>query len=94
MSPVIEITDLSKSFGTVRALDHLDLTVERGEVHSFLGPNGAGKTTALRVLLGRCAPTPAPPASWTPTRGATSRRCTGGSRTCPATSRCGPTYRR
>jgi ABC-2 type transport system ATP-binding protein len=52
MSPVIEITDLSKSFGAVRALDHLDLTVERGEVHGFLGPNGAGKTTTLRVLLG------------------------------------------
>ncbi|MDO8106469.1 ABC transporter ATP-binding protein [Isoptericola sp. b441] len=52
MSPVIEIHDLSKSFGTVRALDHLDLTVERGEVHGFLGPNGAGKTTTLRVLLG------------------------------------------
>ncbi|MCB2174226.1 MAG: ABC transporter ATP-binding protein [Actinomycetales bacterium] len=52
MSPVIEITDLSKAFGAVRALDHLDLTVERGEVHGFLGPNGAGKTTTLRVLLG------------------------------------------
>ncbi|HQY34503.1 ABC transporter ATP-binding protein [Actinotalea sp.] len=52
MTPVIEIHDLTKTFGAVRALDHLDLTVEAGEVHGFLGPNGAGKTTTLRVLLG------------------------------------------
>ncbi len=52
MSPAIEITDLSKSFGTVQALDHLNLTVEGGEVHGFLGPNGAGKTTTIRILLG------------------------------------------
>ena len=35
-----------------RAVDGLDLTVQRGEVHGFLGPNGAGKSTTLRVLLG------------------------------------------
>jgi ABC-2 type transport system ATP-binding protein len=52
VSTVIEIHDLSKHFGAVHALDHLDLTVEAGEVHGFLGPNGAGKTTTLRVLLG------------------------------------------
>ncbi|QCB94875.1 ABC transporter ATP-binding protein [Cellulomonas shaoxiangyii] len=50
--PVVDVRDLSKSFGAVRALDHLDLTVEAGEVHGFLGPNGAGKSTTLRVLLG------------------------------------------
>ena len=43
---------LEKSFGTTRALDHLDLQVRSGEVHGFLGPNGAGKTTTIRVLLG------------------------------------------
>jgi ABC-2 type transport system ATP-binding protein len=48
----IEIRGLVKTFGTVRALDELDLTVGPGEVHGFLGPNGAGKSTALRVLLG------------------------------------------
>jgi ABC-2 type transport system ATP-binding protein len=52
MTPVIEIHGLTKSFGTARALDGLDLTVEPGEVHGFLGPNGAGKTTTIRVLLG------------------------------------------
>jgi ABC-2 type transport system ATP-binding protein len=49
---VITMTEVSKSFGPTRALDGLDLTVRRGEVHGFLGPNGAGKTTTLRILLG------------------------------------------
>jgi ABC-2 type transport system ATP-binding protein len=49
---VIDVRGLTKSFGTTKALDGLDLQVRRGEVHGFLGPNGAGKTTTLRVLLG------------------------------------------
>src|ERR671919_274137 len=48
----IDISGLVKTFGHVRALDGLDLTVEVGEVHGFLGPNGAGKSTTIRVLLG------------------------------------------
>jgi ABC-2 type transport system ATP-binding protein len=52
MSAVIDITGLSKSFGAVRALDNLDLSVAAGEVHGFLGPNGSGKSTTLRILLG------------------------------------------
>ena len=48
----IEIADLDKSFGRVKALDGLNLTVPRGEVAGFLGPNGAGKSTTIRVLLG------------------------------------------
>src|SRR5262245_53090390 len=48
----IDISGLVKTFGHVRALDGLDLTVESGEVHGFLGPNGAGKSTTIRVLLG------------------------------------------
>lgn len=48
----IEINGLVKNFGTVRALDGLDLTVAEGEVHGFLGPNGAGKSTTIRILLG------------------------------------------
>ncbi|MFC5502305.1 ATP-binding cassette domain-containing protein [Lysinimonas soli] len=52
MSNAIEARGLVKTFGRVRALDGLDLTVRRGEVHGFLGPNGAGKSTTLRVLLG------------------------------------------
>jgi ABC-2 type transport system ATP-binding protein len=48
----IDISGLVKTFGHVRALDGLDLSVETGEVHGFLGPNGAGKSTTIRVLLG------------------------------------------
>jgi polyether ionophore transport system ATP-binding protein len=48
----IEARGLRKSFGSVTALDGLDLIVRTGEVHAFLGPNGAGKTTAIRILLG------------------------------------------
>jgi ABC-2 type transport system ATP-binding protein len=48
----VEINGLVKNFGTVRALDGLDLTVAEGEVHGFLGPNGAGKSTTIRILLG------------------------------------------
>jgi ABC-2 type transport system ATP-binding protein len=45
------ITDLQKSFGTVRALDGISFTVEPGQVFGFLGANGAGKTTAMRIVL-------------------------------------------
>lgn len=51
-NPAIGVSGLHKSFGRTQALDGLDLTVERGEVHGFLGPNGAGKSTTIRVLLG------------------------------------------
>ena len=49
----VAVSGLVKDFGPrTRALDHLDLQVESGEVHGFLGPNGAGKTTTIRILLG------------------------------------------
>jgi ABC-2 type transport system ATP-binding protein len=51
-APAIQIQQLTKTFGKVRALDGLDLTVRPGEVHGFLGPNGAGKSTTIRILLG------------------------------------------
>ena len=50
--PIIEATGLRKRYGTVAALDGLDLTVDEGDVVGLLGPNGAGKTTALRILVG------------------------------------------
>ncbi|WP_436500400.1 ATP-binding cassette domain-containing protein [Actinokineospora sp. HUAS TT18] len=46
----VQAEGLQKRFGDKRALDGLDLTVRRGEVHGLLGPNGAGKTTAVRIL--------------------------------------------
>lgn len=52
MTTAISVSNLVKTFGTTRALDGVDLTVNAGEVHGFLGPNGAGKSTTIRVLLG------------------------------------------
>ncbi|WP_286268167.1 ABC transporter ATP-binding protein [Brooklawnia propionicigenes] len=51
-APAITISNLTKSYGSVRALDGLSLDVAPGEVHGFLGPNGAGKSTTIRILLG------------------------------------------
>ena len=52
MDQVIAAEGLAKAFGQTRALDGVDLRVQRSEVHGFLGPNGAGKSTTIRVLLG------------------------------------------
>ena len=51
-TPVIEVTGLTKTYGSVRALDGLDLSIPRGGVYGVLGPNGAGKSTLFRILLG------------------------------------------
>jgi ABC-2 type transport system ATP-binding protein len=48
---------LVKVYGELVAVDHVDLTVEKGDVFGYLGPNGAGKTTSLRMLLGLIRPT-------------------------------------
>jgi len=52
----LDLRGLRKSFGTVRAVDGLDLAVRPGEVVAFLGPNGAGKTTTIDMLLGLADP--------------------------------------
>ncbi len=52
----IEVSGLTKTFGTVRAVSDLGFTVEPGSVTGFLGPNGAGKTTTLRMVLGLVTP--------------------------------------
>ncbi|SFO90624.1 ABC-2 type transport system ATP-binding protein [Geodermatophilus dictyosporus] len=52
----VEVSGLTKSFGTVRAVSDLGFTVEPGSVTGFLGPNGAGKTTTLRMVLGLITP--------------------------------------
>ena len=58
MQPMaIRAEALTKRYGGVAALDHLDLEVSPGEVVGFLGPNGAGKTTTIRLLLGLIRPT-------------------------------------
>src|SRR5579875_2258754 len=55
-TPAIETTALSRVFGDFRAVDALDLTVERGQFFGFLGPNGAGKSTTIKMLTGLLAP--------------------------------------
>src|SRR5437660_9647479 len=54
---IIEIRGLTKRFGGLTAVDHLDLTVARGEIFGLVGPDGAGKTTTLRMLCGLMDPT-------------------------------------
>jgi branched-chain amino acid transport system ATP-binding protein len=49
---LLAVSDLSKSFGGVRAIDAVSLQVRRGEVHSIIGPNGAGKTSLINMLSG------------------------------------------
>src|SRR2546426_6407407 len=53
----VEARALVKRYGEIVAVDHVDLTVEAGDVFGYLGPNGAGKTTSLRMLLGLIRPT-------------------------------------
>jgi ABC-2 type transport system ATP-binding protein len=54
---VVATSQLTKRFGALTAVDHLDLAVQRGEIFGFLGPNGAGKTTTIRMLLDFLRPT-------------------------------------
>jgi ABC-2 type transport system ATP-binding protein len=54
--PIIQIKDLSKSYGSVKAVDGLNLDVYKGEIFGLLGPNGAGKTTTILMLLGLTEP--------------------------------------
>jgi ABC-2 type transport system ATP-binding protein len=56
-SPVIVARGLTKKFGQLVAVDHLDIRVGRAEVYGFLGPNGSGKSTTIRMLCGLLAPT-------------------------------------
>ncbi|AZH24431.1 ABC transporter ATP-binding protein [Haloplanus aerogenes] len=53
----IEVQGLTKAYGDTLANDHLDFSIERGEIFGYLGPNGAGKSTTIRQLMGFQAPT-------------------------------------
>src|SRR5260370_9472257 len=55
--PAIEMIDLCKDFGSFRAVDHLSLTVQQGEIFGLLGPNGSGKTTTINMISGLSVPT-------------------------------------
>jgi ABC-2 type transport system ATP-binding protein len=54
--PIIETHDLTRRFDALTAVDHLNLTVARGEIFGLVGPDGAGKTTTLRMLCGLMSP--------------------------------------
>ncbi len=56
MAAIIETRDLTRRFGAVTAVDHLNLTIQPGEIFGLVGPDGAGKTTTLRMLCGLMDP--------------------------------------
>ncbi|SHE37424.1 ABC-2 type transport system ATP-binding protein [Mariniphaga anaerophila] len=55
--PIIQLVDITKKYGDFTAVDHLNLTVNRGEIFGLLGPNGAGKSTSILMMLGLTEPT-------------------------------------
>ena len=55
--PVIVLTELTKQYGTSIVVDHIDMSVQRGEIFGLLGPNGAGKSTTILMMLGLTEPT-------------------------------------
>lgn len=56
MTALLQISGLVKNFGGVKATDHVDLDVTKGEIHAIIGPNGAGKTTLISQLSGAVKP--------------------------------------
>ncbi len=54
---MIQLKNLVKDYGTLRAVDHIDFEINEGEILGFLGPNGAGKTTTLKVITCFLSPT-------------------------------------
>ena len=57
MNEILKCTGLSKRYGSVQALNRVDLTVERGKIIGILGPNGSGKTTLIKLINGLLTPT-------------------------------------
>jgi ABC-type uncharacterized transport system ATPase subunit len=73
--PAIRAEGLAKSFGTLRAVDGIDLEVPQGEIFAILGPNGAGKTTFMRMLATLLTPDAGGRPSWATTSWPHPRMC-------------------
>ncbi len=56
MDAILQVQNVNKRFGGLKALDDVNLTVERGTIHAIIGPNGAGKSTLLNCFVGRLTP--------------------------------------
>lgn len=54
--PAVDVSGLTRRFGAKTAVDHIDITIPKGEIWGFLGPNGSGKTTTIRMLCGLLKP--------------------------------------
>jgi ABC-2 type transport system ATP-binding protein len=52
----IEVTNLTKLYGTQKAIDNVSFTIAKGEIVGFLGPNGAGKSTTMKIITGYLQP--------------------------------------
>ena len=57
MAPILSLQGITRTFGSITAVDHLSLDIEPGELFGLIGPDGAGKTTAIRLMLGILRPT-------------------------------------
>ena len=55
MDTVLKTTELTKVFSGKKAVDHVSMTVNRGDIYGFIGKNGAGKTTLIRIAVGLAA---------------------------------------
>lgn len=57
MKPILEVNNLTMDFGGLRAIDHLNISIQKGEIAALIGPNGAGKTTFFNCVTGIYTPT-------------------------------------
>ena len=57
LTKAIEVTNLTKYYGSVRGIEKVSFSVDKCSIHGFLGPNGAGKTTTIRTIVGLIKPT-------------------------------------